>query len=60
MRFSVYSPDDHLVQQSKNGLSNSGRGSPKEHFCEIISKSVHWFGRRSRLKRDIQKPPAKD
>ena len=32
-----------------NCLSNSGRGSPKEHSCEIISKSIHWF-RRSRLK----------
>ena len=24
-----------------NGLSNFGRQSPKEHSCEIISKSVH-------------------
>ena len=23
-----------------NGLSNFGRGSPKEHSCEIISKSA--------------------
>ena len=27
-----------------------GRGSPKELSCEIISKSVHRFSRRNRLK----------
>ena len=27
----------------RNGLSNFGRQSPKEHSCEIISKSVHQF-----------------
>ena len=26
-----------------NGLNNLGRGSPKEHFCKIIWKSVQWF-----------------
>ena len=26
-----------------NGLNNLGRRSPKEHFCRIIWKSVHWF-----------------
>ena len=31
-------------------MSNFGRGLAKEHFCEIISKSVHRFSRRSRLK----------
>ena len=31
-------------------LSNFGRGSPKEHACKIISKSIHWFRRRSRSK----------
>ena len=31
-------------------LSNFGRGSSKEHSCEIISKSIHWFRRRNRLK----------
>ena len=31
-------------------LSNFGRGSPKEHFCEIILKSRHWPRRRCRLK----------
>ena len=31
-------------------LSNFGRGLAKEHFCEIISKSVNGFSRRSCLK----------
>ena len=26
-----------------NGLNNLGRGSPKEHFCKILLKSVQWF-----------------
>ena len=26
----------------RSGQFTSGRGSPKEHFCEIILKSVHW------------------
>ena len=26
-----------------NGLNSLGRGSPKEHFCKNICKSVHWF-----------------
>ena len=30
-------------------FSNFGRGSPKEEFCEIILKSVHW-SRRCHLK----------
>ena len=30
-------------------MSNFGRGLPKEHSCEIVSKSVHWFNRRSHL-----------
>ena len=28
---------------NRNGLNNLGRGSPKEHFCKIIWKSVQWF-----------------
>ena len=28
---------------NSNGLNNLGRGSPKEHFCKIIWKSVQWF-----------------
>ena len=30
----------------RNGLSNVARGSPKDHSCEIISKSVHLLRRR--------------
>ena len=33
----------------RNGLSNFGRGLPKELSSEIILKSVNWLGR-SRLK----------
>ena len=33
----------------RNGLSNFGRELPKKHSCEIISKSVHHFSRKSRL-----------
>ena len=29
----------------RNHLSNFGRGLAKEHFCIIISKSVHGFSR---------------
>ena len=29
---------------------NFGRGSPKEHFCEIIFKLGHWLRRRCHLK----------
>ena len=29
---------------------NFERGSLKDHFCEIISKSVHWSSRRCHLK----------
>ena len=31
-------------------MSNYGGQSPKEHSCIIISKSMHWFRRRSHLK----------
>ena len=34
----------------RKDLSKFGKGSPKEHFCEIILKSVHWFRRRSCFK----------
>ena len=30
-----------------NSLNNFGRGSPKEHLCQITSKSSQWFWRRS-------------
>ena len=33
----------------QNGFSTFGRGSPKEYFCEIILKSVHWSSRRCHL-----------
>ena len=29
----------------RNDFSHFGRGSPKEHFCEIILKSGHWSRR---------------
>ena len=34
----------------QNFANNFRKGSPKEHFCEIISKSDHWFQRRRVLK----------
>ena len=34
----------------RNGLSSFGRLSSKEHPCIIISKSINWLRRRSRLK----------
>ena len=34
----------------RNGLSNFGGQSPKVHSCIIISNSMHWLRRRSRLK----------
>ena len=32
------------------GLRNFVGQSPKEHSCKIISESMHWLRRRSRLK----------
>ena len=49
--FSIFSSGGHLVEW--NGLSNFGRGSPKESSCIIISKSVQPFWRRSRLKQKV-------
>ena len=37
--FSIFSSGSHFVQQ--NHLSNFGRGSPNEHFYEVILKSGH-------------------
>ena len=34
----------------QNDFSNFGRGSPKEHICGIILKSVHWSRKRCHLK----------
>ena len=31
-----------LLCSAMNHFSNFGRGSPKEHFCEIILTSGHW------------------
>ena len=36
-----------------NGLNNIATGSPKEHFCKIILKSVCWFRTRRFLKFSI-------
>ena len=36
-----------------SGSNNLGRGSPKEHFCKIIWKSVQWFTTRRFLKFSI-------
>ena len=33
-----------------NDLGNFGRGSSKEHSCEIISKSIQWPRRRCHFK----------
>ena len=37
----------------QNSLSNFGRGSPKEHFCEIIIKSDQQFWRKSCSKQKL-------
>jgi len=34
-----------------NGLNNFGRGSPRDHFCEVWSKSNERFQRRCCLKK---------
>ena len=34
----------------QDGLSNFGRGSPKEHSCEIIEKSIQQYQGRSIFK----------
>ena len=39
-----------LCSVERNDFCNFGRGSSKEHFCEIILKSVHWSRRRCHLK----------
>ena len=38
-----------------NGLNNLGRGSSKEHFCNIILKSVQWFRTRRFFKFLVKK-----
>ena len=39
-----------ICSAERKNFSNFDRGSPKEHFCEIILKSGHWPRRRRRLK----------
>ena len=41
---------EHFCSIGRKGLSKFGRGTPREHACVIISKSIHWFRRRSCLK----------
>ena len=48
--FSIVSSCSHFVQQSGMIFSKFGRRPPKENFCEIILKSVHWSRRRCHLK----------
>ena len=44
--FSVFSFGGHFGSVKWNHFSNFGKGSPKEHFCEIILKLGHWPRRR--------------
>ena len=39
-----------FCSKESDGLSNVDRGSHKKHIYVIISISIHWFRRRSRLK----------
>ena len=43
---SIFSSGGHFVQQSGTILAFLVEDYPKEHFCEIIVKSVHWSRRR--------------
>ena len=47
---SIFSSGGHFVQQSGLILAFLVVDHPKEHLCEIILESVHWYRRRSRLK----------
>ena len=49
-----HAPWQPCFSTNPNGLKNLGRGSPKEHFCKIILKSVQWFLTRRFLKFSIQ------
>ena len=46
---SIFSFGSHYFQHTGTIFGNSGRSSLKEHFCEIILKSVHWSRRRCHL-----------
>ena len=45
--FKLWQP---FFSAEQNHFSNFGRGSPKEHSCEIISKSGYWSRKRCHLK----------
>ena len=47
---SIFSPGAHFVQQRGTILALLVEGYPKENFCEITLKSVHWSRRRSHFK----------
>ena len=47
---SIFSPGAHFAQQSRTILAFLVEDHPKEHFREIILKSVHWSSRRSHFK----------
>ena len=50
--FSIFSSGGHFFfLAEQNHLSTFSRGSHKEHSCEIISKSIHWFRKRYNLSR---------
>ena len=48
--FSIFIALAAILFNGAERLSNFGRQSPKEHSCEIISKSIHRFSRSSCLK----------
>ena len=50
----MFSSGSPPCSAEQDGFSNFGRGSPKEHFCEIIEKSVQQCQRRSLLKQKLQ------
>ena len=47
---SIFSSGGHFVQQSRTFLAFLVEDHSKEHFCEIILKSVQWYMSRSHLK----------
>ena len=48
--FCIFISGGHFVEGRGASVSNLGRVSPEEHFCEIILKSNHWSMGRCRLK----------
>ena len=47
--FSTFSFGGHFFSAERKHFNKFGRGSPKDHFCEIILKSSHWPRRKCRL-----------